>query len=166
MKIDSLRKLYVHELKDLWSAEHQILDAMPALLRSVQNQDLARAFEEHLDETQTQVERLRTIFADLEFEPGGHRCKGMEGLLKEVSDVLGDDVTDEVRDAAIVAAAQRVEHYEMAGYGVARTFAEKLGDYAAADLLQKSLNEEAHADQMLTRLAERHINFEAQAATM
>lgn len=161
MNLDSLRKLYVHELKDLYSAEKQIIDALPRMISGAGNPDLKKALKEHLDVTQKQVKRLDKVFADLEFSPRGSKCGGMEGLLKEGASLLKEKTDPDVLDAAIIAAAQRVEHYEIAAYGVARTYAEKLGDYAAADLLQKSLEEEAQADRHLSRLAERTINFQA-----
>lgn len=161
MKLDSLKKLYIHELKDLHSAESQILDSMPRMIEAVSDKGLKKALQSHQKQTERQVKRLEKIFGSLDARPGGHKCRGMEGLLKEASDLLKADAEPEVLDAAIVAATQRVEHYEMAGYGVARTYAEKLGDYRAADLLQETLNEEANADQTLSRLAERRLNFEA-----
>jgi ferritin-like metal-binding protein YciE len=164
MTLDSLKKLYVHELKDLYSAENQILEALPAMIENASDADLAAALEDHRQETERQVARLETLFEGLEFEPGGHKCEGMEGLLKEGKSALRETAGDSVRDAAIIAAAQRVEHYEIAGYGTARAYAEKLGDYRAADLLQESLDEEARADQKLSRLALRKINFEAMQA--
>jgi ferritin-like metal-binding protein YciE len=164
MTLDSLEKLYVHELKDLYSAENQILEALPALIQSASDSGLVAALEHHRQETLKHVDRLERIFEGLEFEPGGHKCAGMEGLLGEGESVLEDTSDPSVRDAAIISGAQRVEHYEIAGYGTARAYAEKLGDYRAADLLQKSLNEEAMADQTLSRLAERKINFEAMKA--
>ncbi|NNF29326.1 MAG: ferritin-like domain-containing protein [Gemmatimonadetes bacterium] len=161
MKLDSLRKLYIHELKDLHSAESQILNTMPRMIEAVSDKGLKKALQTHQKQTERQVKRLEKIFGSLDARPGGHKCRGMEGLLREASDLLKADAEPEVLDAAIVAATQRVEHYEMAGYGVARTYAEKLGDYGAADLLQETLNEEANADQTLSRLAERRLNFEA-----
>lgn len=161
MNIENLKKLWVHELKDLYNAEHQILDAMPSMLEAAQDEDLKNAFRSHEKTTRKQVSRLEKIFETLEFEPRGHHCAGMEGLIKEANSVIKSISEPDVRDAALVAASQRIEHYEMAGYGVARTFAEKLGEYDAADLLQESLNEESMADQRLTRLAERKLNFEA-----
>lgn len=163
MKIDSLEKLYVHELKDLWSAENQVVDVLPRVIEAVRDDELRKALVEHQDDTEGQIGRLNTIFDALDFGPRGHHCDGMEGLLKELKDALETDV-EEVRDAMIIAAMQRVEHYEMAGYGVARTFARKLGEQDAADLLQKSLEEEGQADRDLTRIAETRINFEALVA--
>lgn len=161
LKLDSLRKLYIHELKDLHSAESQILAHMPRMIDAVSDKGLKKALESHQKQTARQVTRLERIFGGMDEKPGGHRCRGMEGLLREANDLLESDASPEVMDAAIVAATQRVEHYEMAGYGVARTYAEKLGDYKAADLLQETLNEEATADQTLSRLAERRLNFAA-----
>ena len=164
MKVDSLRKLYVHELKDLYSAETQLVEELPGMADKASDPDLKKAFRSHLEETKRQRSRLEQIFKDLDFSPGGHRCEGIAGLIKEAHGLTQDVTDDEVLDAALIAAAQRVEHYEMAGYGVARAYAEKLGDYAAADLLQQSLDEEGAADRKLTTLALRRINFEAATA--
>ena len=161
MKLDSLEKLFVHELKDLWSAENQLLDALPKMEKAATDQGLKKAFHDHREETEQHVSRLKTIFATLEFEPGGHRCQAMAGLVEEAEGLLKEDTTPRVLDAALVAAAQRVEHYEMAGYGTARAYADKLGKYDVADLLQETLVEEGRADIRLTRLAERSINFAA-----
>ena len=163
MNIDSLKKLYVHELKDLWSAENQLMAILPEAIDAVEDGDLKRALESHQNETEGQISRLETIFLTLDFGPGGHRCEGMAGLIRELKGAFGSEVHNSVRDAMIIAALQRIEHYEMAGYGVARTFAEKLGEYNASDLLQASLDEEGAADRRLTRLAERSLNFEALA---
>lgn len=159
MKLDSLHKLYVQELKDLYSAETQLVAAIPKMEAAASDASLKEAFASHLKETKTHVSRLESIFKALEFEPGGHKCVGMEGLIKEGHELINGDATPQVLDAALVAAAQRVEHYEMAGYGTARAYAEKLGEYKAADVLQQTLNEEGHANQALTRLAERNLNF-------
>jgi ferritin-like metal-binding protein YciE len=161
MNLDNLRKLYVHELKDLYSAEKQLLEALPKMERAASDEGLKKAFADHLEETKRHVRRLEKIFEGLEFEPGGQKCAGMEGLIEEGSDMIEEDAPEDVKDAGLIAAAQRVEHYEMAGYGVARTYAEKLGDYDAADLLQETLNEEGAADRKLSTLATRRINFEA-----
>ncbi|HUF89641.1 MAG TPA: ferritin-like domain-containing protein [Gemmatimonadota bacterium] len=161
MNLDSLRKLYVHELKDLYSAEQQIVDALPKMIAGAGNKDLKKALKEHLEVTRKQAKRLEKVFEGMDFSPRGSKCEGMEGLLKEAAGLLKEKADPDVLDAAIIAAAQRVEHYEIAGYGVARTYAEKLGDYKAADLLQQSLEEEAQADRHLSRLAERTINFQA-----
>lgn len=161
MNVDSLRKLYVHELKDLYSAENQLLKALPPMVEAAQDESLQKAFKHHLDETRGHVKRLETIFKSLDFSPGGQHCPAMEGLIEEGKEAIKEIKEPEVRDAALIAAAQRVEHYEMAGYGTARTYAEKLGEYDAADILQETLNEESSADLKLTRLAERRLNFAA-----
>lgn len=164
MKLDSLQKLYVHELKDLYSAEMQLLEALPRMCAAANNDDLKEVFTSHLAETKSHVKRLEMLFKDLDFEPGGHKCLAMEGLIKEGEGLIKSDIEPSVLDAALIAASQRIEHYEMAGYGTARTYAEKLGHQAAADTLQLTLNEEGHANQKLTRLAERKINFLALGA--
>lgn len=161
MNLDSLRKFYVHELKDLYSAETQLLEALPKMANAAHDKQLQAAFQEHLKETQGHVKRLEQIFAHLDFEPGGHKCDAMAGLIKEGEEILKEDIEPQVLDVALIAAAQRVEHYEMAGYGAARAYAEQLGDYKAADLLDETLNEEGRADRKLTRLAERTLNFAA-----
>lgn len=163
MKLDSLEKLFIHELKDLYSAENQILETLPKMIDAAEAPELRQALKDHEKETREQVRRLEKIFRGLEYEPGGHRCVGMEGLLKEGEELIKEIDDSQVRDAALIAASQRVEHYEMAGYGVARAYAEKLAAYEAADLLQKSLDEEGAADRAMTRLAERSINFVATA---
>ena len=161
MNLDSLTKLYVHELKDLYSAEKQLVEALPKMVAAASNKDLKKALKDHLADTRRQVQRLYKVFARTDYSARGHKCEGMAGLVKEGAALLKEDSEPDVLDAAIIAAAQRVEHYEMAGYGTARTYAEKLGDYKAADLLQESLEEEAQADRLLSRLAERTINFQA-----
>lgn len=162
MKKENLHKLFVHELKDLYSAENQLTDALPKMAEKAGHADLKQAFTDHLEETRGQIKRLEAIFDDLDFEPGGSHCVGMEGLLKEGKDALEVEDPD-VRDAALIAAAQRVEHYEIAGYGVASSYAEKLGHTKAANLLYETLEQEGKADRLLSRLAERSINFEAMA---
>ncbi|MFI4882277.1 MAG: ferritin-like domain-containing protein, partial [Phycisphaerales bacterium JB064] len=161
MKIDSLEKLYVHELKDLYSAENQILDALPRMIENASDGELKKALEAHRRETEEHVGRIVGLFEKLDFEPGGHKCKGIEGLLKEGSEVLDETEEDHVRDAAIISACQRVEHYEMAAYGVARAFASKLGRHDDAEVMTTTLEEEGNADRTLTRLAEQRINFAA-----
>lgn len=158
MKLMTLQDLYVSELKDLYSAEHQLLKALPKMAKAASNPQLAEAFTDHLEETKGQVERLETIFKKLDLSPKGKTCKAMQGLLEEGKEVLEEDAEPGVKDAALIAAAQRVEHYEMAGYGCVRTFARLLGDKQAADLLQETLDEEGTADKKLTDLAESVIN--------
>ena len=160
MEIDSLRKLYVEELKDLYSAEKQILQALPKMAKKASNTQLKAAFEEHLRQTEQQVQRLEQIFEALGKSPRGKKCKGMEGLLEEGKEVMQEDMDEETRDAALIAAAQRVEHYEIAGYGTVRTYAQLLGERNAVKLLQQTLDEEGQTDKKLTQLAE-SINVEA-----
>ena len=161
LDLDSFTKLYVHELKDLYSAETQISEALPKMIDAATDADLKTAFKEHLQQTKNQIKRLEQIFKGMDFSPRGHKCEGMEGLLKEGSEILREVEPGPLLDAAMISAAQRVEHYEIAGYGTARTYAEKMGDYAAADLLQETLDEEGQTDQRLSRLAMRKINFKA-----
>jgi ferritin-like metal-binding protein YciE len=164
MKIDSLEKLYVHELKDLYSAENQILDALDDLIKAASDRDLRTALTSHRKETEQHVSRITRLFENLDFEPGGHKCKGIEGLLNEASDALKETEGDAVRNAAIIAGCQRVEHYEMAAYGVARAFAAKLGRHDDVKVLTQTMEEEGAADRTLTQIAEHHINFEARTA--
>ena len=160
MEIDSLRKLYIEELKDLYSAEKQILQALPRMAQKASNPQLKAGFEEHLRQTEQQVQRLEQIFETLGKSPRGKKCKGMEGLLEEGKEVMQEDMDEETRDAALIAAAQRVEHYEIAGYGTVRTYAQLLGEREAVRLLQQTLDEEGQTDKKLTQLAE-SINVEA-----
>jgi ferritin-like metal-binding protein YciE len=164
MKLDTLHQLWVHELKDLHSAESQLLEALPKMISAARDSELKAALSEHLEQTRGQLRRLDKIFKGLDFSAGGQRCKGMEGLLEEASHAVRDASDDMVRDAAIIAAAQRVEHYEIAGYGTAGEFAHQLGEHDAAALLQETLDEESAADTRLTRLARRRINFQAMVA--
>jgi len=161
MKLDSLHDLYIDELKDLYNAENQLLKALPKMAKAASAPELRKAFEHHLKETQGQVQRLEKIFKKLDASPKGKKCKAMEGLIEEGKDVMAEEMAPAVMDAALIAAAQRVEHYEMAGYGCVRTFARLLGYEDAADLLQKTLDEEGAADKKLTELAETVINVEA-----
>jgi ferritin-like metal-binding protein YciE len=162
MSLESMQDLYLHELKDLYNAEKQILDALPKMEQGATNEDLRFAFEEHRRVTEEQVRRLDIIFDDLGEKSGGKKCKGMEGLLEEGNEVLEEDADPDVRDAALIAAAQRVEHYEIAAYGTARTYAKQLGFDRHAELLQQTLDEEGETDKKLTMLAETRVNREAQ----
>lgn len=163
MKIDSLKKLYVHELKDLYSAENQILAVLPRIAEATGDAELKKALRDHEKETRTHVKRLETIFEGLNFEPGGHKCEGMEGLLKEGKSLLNGGLPVDVLDVAMIGSVQRVEHYEMAGYGTARAHAEQLGEHEAVQLLTETLEEEGKADRTLTHLAEKSLNFQAMA---
>lgn len=164
MKLESLHKLWIHELKDLHSAETQILEALPRLIAAASHDELKTALTEHLHETRAHVSRLDRIFKGLDFSATGQRCKGMEGLLEEGRALLDDAAEPQVRDAAIIASCQRVEHYEIAGYGTAGAYAELLGEHESAALLQATLDEESAADTGLSRLARKRINFEAMVA--
>jgi ferritin-like metal-binding protein YciE len=161
MKMKTLEDLFVHELKDLHNAEKQIIKALPKMIKNCTNEDLKTALENHLEETEEQLRRIEQIFEQCQLPVRGKKCKGMEGLIEEGEEALEESMEDDVRDAAIIAAAQRVEHYEIAGYGCARTFAEQLGHHEAAQLLQQTLEEEKAADEKLTRIAMEHINQEA-----
>jgi ferritin-like metal-binding protein YciE len=161
MKMRTLQDLFVHEIKDLYSAEKQLLKALPKMVKAATNEDLKESLESHLSETEEQVSRLEEIMEKFEIPNRGPKCKAMEGLLEEGQEALDADMEDDVRDAAIIAAAQRVEHYEIAGYGCARTFAEQLGHHEAARLLQETLDEEKAADEKLTQIAMQGVNQEA-----
>jgi ferritin-like metal-binding protein YciE len=165
VKLEHLQDLFVKECQDLYSAEQQIIEALPDMEEAANSPDLKSAFRQHLQETQGQVRRLEQIFDKLGEEAEGDTCKGMEGLVEEGSDLIdeADDADPDVLDAGLIAAAQRVEHYEIASYGCARTYARLLGLNDAAQLLQQTLDEEAATDKKLTAIAE-HINVEAKAA--
>jgi ferritin-like metal-binding protein YciE len=164
MKMKSLHDLYIGELRDLYSAENQLLKALPKMARAAHADELRQAFEDHLAETENQVQRLEMIFQQLDISTRGKKCKGMEGLIEEGKEVMESAADEMVLDAALIAAAQKVEHYEIAGYGCARTYARMLGQDEAAELLQETLDEEGNADKRLTELAEGFINQEAAAA--
>jgi ferritin-like metal-binding protein YciE len=158
----NLNDLLVHELKDLYSAEKQLTKALPKLIKAADNDDLRQALDHHLGQTEQHVARLESIFSQLEIPTRGHKCKAMEGLIEEGKEILEEDMDEEVRDAAMICAAQRVEHYEIAGYGCARTFAQQLGLDEAAQLLQQTLDEEKMADEKLTQVALERVNTAAQ----
>ncbi len=161
MELSTLKDLYIHELKDLYSAEKQIIKALPKLAKAATHPDLVAGFEQHLEETKEHAVRLEKILKSHEQTTRGPKCKGMEGVVAEGAEMIEEEADDEVRDAGLIAAAQRVEHYEMAGYGTARTYAELLGDKAGAKLLQTTLDEEAATDEKLTALATSAINLAA-----
>lgn len=163
MNVDSFRKLWVHELKDLYNAENQLLKALPKMSAKATNPDLKAAFDEHLEETRGQVKRLETIFKSLDYGPRGEKCAAMEGLVEEAEDVFETVDDPDVLDAALIAAAQRVEHYEIAGYGTARAYAEQLGETEAERLLRETLEEEGAANEKLNMLALNQINLQAQS---
>ena len=164
MKLDSLSKLYIEQLKDIYSAENQLVEALPKMAKAASSTDLRKAFQEHLQETKTHVQRIDTIFKELDYSPNGSKCKAMEGLIEEGEELLEEeDIEPDVLDAALIAAAQRVEHYEISAYGTVRTYAKQLGHTAAAQTLQSTLDEEYNADDKLSELALQSINAEAQA---
>lgn len=153
MKLDSLHSLFVHELKDLYSAETQLLEALPKMERAATHGTLKAAFREHLEETRGHVERLEQICNELGISPAGEHCEAMEGLITEGEELINAPGDPDTRDAALISAAQRVEHYEIAAYGTARTFAKRLDFGDAAKLLDKTLDEESAADSKLTKIA-------------
>jgi ferritin-like metal-binding protein YciE len=161
MKLDTLKKLYVEELRDLYNAENQLLKALPKMAKGASSDELRQAFEDHLAETKGHVERLDEIFEELDESPKGKTCKAMKGLVEEGSEILEEEGEESVLDAGIIAAAQKVEHYEIASYGTVRTWATLLGEEEAADLLQQTLDEEGEADKRLNELAEEIVNPEA-----
>lgn len=164
MKLDSLNALFLHELRDLHSAERQLVTELPKMAKKATSPELKEAFQTHLEQTEQHARRLDQIFADLELPLSRFRCKAMEGLIAEANELLSEEATDAVRDAGMIAMAQRMEHYEIAGYGTARTFAEQLGHTGAAELLQQTLEEEKATDELLTELAVSAINSEAAAS--
>src|SRR5262245_48573093 len=161
MKVRTLHDLLAHEIKDLYSAEKQLLKALPKMAKAASSEDLREGLEAHFGETEEHVNRLEQLMEQLEIANRGPKCKAMEGLIEEGQDLLDDAMDDDVRDAAMIAAAQRAEHYECGGYGCARTCAQRLGLQEVARLLQETLDEEKAADEMLTHLAMQHINMEA-----
>jgi len=163
MKLESLRELLIEELKDLYSAETQITKALPKLVKASSAPALQQAFEHHLEETKNHVTRLEQIFDQLNESPKGKTCEGMKGLLKEGDERMGEKGEPGVLDAGIIADAQRVEHYEIAAYGSARTYAELLGEGDIVRLLSETLDEEKAADTKLTEIAKK-VNLEAKAA--
>jgi ferritin-like metal-binding protein YciE len=160
---NGLATLLTEELKDLYSAEKQILKALPKIVRATTTDTLRGALEDHLEETEGHVERLEEIFEYLDMKPGRKKCKGMEGLLEEGEEHFGEQEEGALRDAAIIAAAQRVEHYEIAAYGTALAYARELGIDEAANLLEATLEEERGADERLSEIAESEVNEEAAA---
>jgi ferritin-like metal-binding protein YciE len=161
MKLDTLQKLYVEELRDLYNAENQLLKALPKMAKAASSEELKNAFEKHLEQTETHVERLEDIFQALDQNPKGKICHGMKGLVEEGSEILKEEGEPSVLDAGIIVAAQKVEHYEIASYGSVRTFAELLGQKKAAELLHTTLDEESEANELLNGLAESIVNPEA-----
>lgn len=161
MKITTLEELLADELKDLYSAENQLVKALPKIAKAVDSPDLRSVFEDHLKQTRKHVERLERICEKLEINPGGRKCVGMEGLIEEGTEILHSEGETEPLEAGVIGAAQRVEHYEIAAYGTARAHARQLGFIEIANLLDKTLQEEKQADDRLTQIAENQVNVQA-----
>ncbi len=164
MEMETLQDLLVENLKDLYSAERQILKAGPKMAKAIESEELKSALQEHLKVTEGHVERLERIFKKLGEKPSGHHCKGMEGLLTENKELLEEDADSDVLAAGLIVGQQKVEHYEIAGYGSAVTFAKLLGDKQTAELLAQTLDEEEKADKLLTQIAKKTINVQAAKA--
>ncbi len=160
-KLASLNDLYIHELRDLYNAENQLTKALPKMAKATTSPELKAAFETHLKETEGQIERLEAIFEELGKPPKGKTCAAMKGLVEEGSEMMEANGEPMVLDAGLIAAAQKIEHYEIAGYGTVRTFARMLGETKAEKLLQQTLDEEGKTDKLLSELAESIINVEA-----
>jgi ferritin-like metal-binding protein YciE len=161
-RFDTLRDLYVNELRDLYSAETQLIEALPRMIKAATSPSLQLAFEEHLEETKEQMRRLDQLFELIGEEASGETCEAMQGLIKEAQGYAEAGGSDAVKDAGLIGAAQRIEHYEIAAYGTTRSLANRLGDAESAELLQQSLDEESNADQALTDIAEDEVNVEAE----
>ena len=161
MKLESLKDLYVEQLKDLYSAENQLVEALPKMAEKANAPDLRKGFKDHLRQTEQHVKRLERIFKDLKVSPDGKECEGMKGLVKEGEEMMKMKGEPAALDAGLIAAAQRVEHYEIAGYGTVRTYAELLEKDEHVSLLEQTLREEEETDERLTELAESHVNEEA-----
>lgn len=162
MKMESLQELYLEQLKDIYDAENQLLKALPKMAKQATNEELKAAFEQHLEQTQEQVSRLDQVFEELGEKPKGHKCKAMQGLIEEGKELMEQDADEDVMDAGLICAAQKIEHYEIATYGCLRTYAEVLGFDDQAELLQETLDEEKDTDESLTELAVSCINLEAE----
>jgi ferritin-like metal-binding protein YciE len=163
--LDTLEKLYISELRDLYSAENQLLKALPKMAKGASSPELKDAFERHLEQTKGHVERLEQLFEQLDESPKGKTCQAMKGLIEEGSEILKEEGEDSVLDAGMIVAAQKVEHYEIASYGSVRTFANLLGQDEAARLLQSTLDEESETNEILNGLAETVVNQEALTET-
>jgi ferritin-like metal-binding protein YciE len=162
MKMDNLQDLLIEDLKDLYDAEHQITKALPKMAKAASSQELKSAFEEHLTQTENQIKRLEQVFASMGKKATRKTCQAMKGLVEEGSELMQEDADPEVLDAALIGAAQKVEHYEIASYGTVATYAQMLGHNQAVQLLRATLQEEKQTDDKLTMLAERKINQRAQ----
>lgn len=164
-EFNSLKDLFINQIEDLYDAENRLTKALPKMAEASHSPQLKQAFQTHLTETQGHVSRLETIFREIKVEPKRETCEAMKGLIAEGEEMINAKGDSDVKDAALIAAAQRVEHYEMSGYGTARTFAQRLGLTQAANLLQQTLNEEAAADRKLNQIAEGSVNQQAAASS-
>lgn len=164
-EFNSFNDLFVNQIEDLYDAENRLTKALPKMAEAASSTQLRRAFEQHLSETQGHVSRLETIFREMNIEPKRETCEAMKGLIAEGEEMIKAHGDPAIKDAALIAAAQRVEHYEISGYGTARSFARRLGLTQAANLLQQTLNEEAAADEKLNQIAEASVNVQAAART-
>lgn len=162
MRMETLQELYVEQLKDIYDAENQLMKALPKMAKEATNDELKAAFEQHLEQTEEHIARLDRIFEELGEKSKGHKCKAMAGLVEEGKELMGEDADEDVMDAGLICAAQKIEHYEIATYGCLRTYAEMLGFDEQADLLQETLDEEKDTDENLTELAVSCINLEAE----
>lgn len=168
--LNSLSELFVHELRDLYSAEQQLVDAIPEMAQAASHDELQNALNNHLEETRSQLQRLEDVFGEMNVDPEGNRCEAMEGMIQEGQEIIQKDGQTAVKDAALIAAAQRIEHYEISGYGTARTYAEELGYDNVANVLDNILSEEKNADQELNQIAvggwlSEGVNVEAERET-
>jgi ferritin-like metal-binding protein YciE len=161
MKLTSLHDLFLDSLRDLYNAENQIIKALPKMAKTADSEELQNAFQEHLDQTRGHVERLEKVFEIMGAKARGKTCQAMEGIIEEGKELMKESAEPEVLDAGLIAAAQKVEHYEMASYGTVRTWAHQLGQNEAADLLQQTLDEEMDTDRRLTNIAENMVNVSA-----
>jgi ferritin-like metal-binding protein YciE len=164
MKLKDFQSLFVHELKDLYSAEKQVLKALPKMIKAISNEGLRNTLQEHREQTQQQIERIEQLCRQMGISMRGAKCPGMEGLVEEGRTLLEEEASPEILDAAILGAAQRIEHYEIAACGCLRTYAQQLGLDNAARMLQDTLNEESEANERLTRIAMSRVNPEAMAS--
>lgn len=164
MTLDNLKDLYVEQLRDLYNAEQQLTEALPQMVEAASHSELRQAFESHLKETREHVQRIESIFNDLGESPSGEKCEAMEGLIEEGEELLEKDADDDVLDAGLIAAAQKVEHYEISGYGTVATYAELLDRDNDHEILTRTLSEEKEADKKLNRIAKEIVNPEAVTA--
>jgi ferritin-like metal-binding protein YciE len=165
MQMEDLQDLFVEELRDLYSAENQLIKALPRMAKAASHDELKEAFQTHLEQTRTHAQRLEQICQRLGAKAKGKKCKAMEGLIEEGKEMIDEDAEPDVKDAGLISAAQRVEHYEIAGYGTVRAYAKLLGDEESARILQQTLDEEGQTDKLLTQLAESSINVDAAQGT-